>query len=154
MIGSTAESVPDLFYTPFSSGLADKQQMPGVIVHAHVIGQLIRLALGQSKPIAFGNQAFEIFWIFAWAVAGAFAVRRIRSPWYVALIGVCGACILFAATFAAFVSRWWIPVVPAAFAWFGSGAILTAYLANLEAKQRRLLIAKQSAARARENPTG
>jgi adenylate cyclase len=140
LIGTTAESVPDHFYTPLSSGLADEQQMPGVIVHAHIVGQLIRLARGQSTGMGFGTQGVEMLWILLWGIAGALAARRVRSPWRIAVIGVAGAGLLTLITFSAFVYHWWIPVVPAALAWFGSGALHTAYLANLEARQRRALM--------------
>lgn len=46
LIGVTAESVPDLFHTPYSAGLgADRQRMFGVMLHAYATNQLLRAAL-------------------------------------------------------------------------------------------------------------
>jgi adenylate cyclase len=140
LVGSVAGSVPDLFYTPFSAGLTANQQIPGVTVHAHAVAQLIRFAKGQSAPVGFGSGGVELFWLFIWSVAGAIAGRRVRSLLRITIVGACGAALLVATTFVGFAYGWWIPVVPPLLAWFISGAIITAYLANQELKQRRMLM--------------
>src|SRR5262249_18092401 len=44
LIGVTAESINDDFYTPLSRGLRGGQHIAGVAVHAHIVSQLLRMA--------------------------------------------------------------------------------------------------------------
>src|SRR2546427_12163794 len=51
LVGVTATSIKDNFYTPYSRGLHPQQDMPGVAIHAHVISQLLRTALDGAAPM-------------------------------------------------------------------------------------------------------
>ena len=42
LIGTTAESVKDFFYTPYGRRLQHHQQMPGIVLHAHMVSQLLQ----------------------------------------------------------------------------------------------------------------
>lgn len=48
--------------------------------------------------------------------------------------------VLLLATYSAFISGWWIPVVPPAIAWLGSDAVVTAYNSYRERKDRAVLM--------------
>ena len=52
LVGVTAESVKDLFYTPHSRGLPEQQNVAGLAVHAHVVSQLLRIGLEGASPMA------------------------------------------------------------------------------------------------------
>src|SRR5262249_42295105 len=52
VIGVTAESVKDNFYTPYSRGLQAEQQSAGVAIHMHIVSQLLRTALDGARPMA------------------------------------------------------------------------------------------------------
>jgi adenylate cyclase len=140
LVGSTAESVPDFFYTPFSPSLTADHQTPGVMLHALAVDQLIRSVTGRARPLTYLDDRSESLWIFLWGLAGALLALRIRSTWRGVLVAAAGTVLLVAVTFLLFDTGRWLPVVPALFAWLASGAIVTVYVANREARQRRLLM--------------
>jgi len=110
------------------------------MLHALAADQLIRLAMGDARPMSYLSDWGESLWIFAWSILGALLALRFRSPWRAVLVAAAGTVILVAATFLLFNNGWWIPVVPPLFACLAAAAIVTVYLANREAQQRRLLM--------------
>jgi adenylate cyclase len=56
------------------------------------------------------------------------------------MLGGSGLLILTLGAYFAFLSNWWIPSVPPAFAWLGSAALVTTYMLNQEKKERALLM--------------
>lgn len=140
LIGVGAESVGDHFYTPFSEGIAGNHSMPGVIVHAQVASQLLRIALDADAPTTALSKWQEWCWIFLWSVAGALLALRMYSPWKLSAAALAGMVALAALSFLAFGQGLWIPLVPAALAWLGAAATTTGYVSNREAIQRIVLM--------------
>jgi len=140
LFGVTAESVPDLFHTPFSSGDDTGRMIPGVVVHAHVISQLLGAAMDGRRPSATPSESQEWLWTILWGVFGAALGVWIRSPWRLALGAVGGLFILGIIVFVAFAQGWWIPLVPPALAWFLSGSAVTVSVLSRERKERALLM--------------
>jgi adenylate cyclase len=140
LIGVTAESVPDIFYTPYSAGIQTHDSMPGVEVHAQIVSQLLRAALEGNKPISSLTEAHEIIWIMEWGILGCLLGLWVRSPWRLAAVAATGLGILFVIGYAAFLNRWWLPVVPPALSWLASSALVTAYMSNQEKRQRAVLM--------------
>ena len=140
LIGVTAESIKDDFYTPFSRGLQSGQFVPGVSVHAHIASQLLRMALEDARPMATWPEWPERAWILLWCLAGAAVGIVIRSPWRFPLAAAFGVVLLIAVDFAAFQRGWWIPLVPPALGWVVAAGGVTAYLSYHEAAQRAVLM--------------
>jgi len=140
LVGVTAESLKDIFYTPYSRGLQTGQQMSGIELHGHVISQLLRFALDGNSPIATVSDGLEAAWILLWSVLGGAVGIGVRSPWRFSLSAASGLLLLGLADYLAFVTGWWIPLVPPAMAWLGSATIVTAYMSNQEKHQRTLLM--------------
>jgi adenylate cyclase len=140
LIGITAESVKDFFYTPYSRGLQTGQHMLGIELHAHVVSQLLRFALDGNSPMATSSDRLEAAWILLWSVLGGALGMAVRAPWRFALSAASGVLLLGLADYLAFGRGWWIPLVPPAMAWLGSAAIVTAYMSNQEKYQRTLLM--------------
>jgi adenylate cyclase len=140
LVGVTAESVKDHFYTPFSRGLQDNQQTDGVAIHAHITSQLIRLGLGGAVPIRTLNEWQEAMWIALWATLGALTGFRFRSPWRLSFIIGSGLLALTIFDFSLFLGGWWLPLVPPALAWFITAVAITAYLSYEETVQRAALM--------------
>jgi adenylate cyclase len=140
LVGVTAESVKDHFYTPFSYGLQDNQQTDGVAIHAHIVSQLIRLGLGNAAPIKTINEWGESIWIVLWSAIGALTGFKVRSPWkFLFAVGI-GLLALTVFDFTAFLEGWWLPLVPPALAWFIAAVAITAYLSYQETVQRAALM--------------
>jgi adenylate cyclase len=140
LIGVTAESVKDFFYTPFSRGLQTDQQMSGIELHGHIVSQLLRFGLDGNSPVATTSDRREEAWILLWSIMGGAIGLWVRSPWRFVLSAASGLVVLAFTDYVAFVSGWWIPLVPSAMAWVISAAVVTAYMSNQEKRQRALLM--------------
>ena len=140
LVGVTADSVKDHFYTPHSRGLQTDQHIPGVAIHGQIVSQLLRMALGEARPIATAREWQEAMWILLWAAMGALLGVRVRSPWRFSLVGASGLLSLGGFDFAAFLGGWWLPLVPPAVAWLVSAAVVTAHMSYQEAAQRAVLM--------------
>ena len=72
LIGTIAPSLKDQFSTPFSFGQGDELTMPGVVVHAQIVSQLLNLIAGEAALYRFLPPWAEGLWLWAWClVAGA-----------------------------------------------------------------------------------
>ena len=140
IVGVTAQSVKDHFYTPFSLGLQENQQTDGVAIHAHITSHLIRLGLGGVAPIKTLNEWQEGIWIVLWSAIGALTGLQVRSPWKLSFALGSGLLALAVFDFGVFLAGWWLPLVPPALAWFMTAVAITAYLAYQETVERAALM--------------
>jgi adenylate cyclase len=139
LIGVNTESVKDFFYTPHSRGMRG-QAVSGVELHAQVVSQYLRGALEGNRQVRTTTDSQEIGWILLWGIMGGALGLAVRSPWRFLMLGGSGLLILTFGAYFAFLSDWWIPSVPPAFAWLGSAALVTTYMLNQEKKERALLM--------------
>ncbi|HEY9693653.1 MAG TPA: adenylate/guanylate cyclase domain-containing protein [Oculatellaceae cyanobacterium] len=145
LIGPTAASLKDFFYTPYSSRLVKAVELtPGVEIHANLASQMISSVLDSRPLIKVWSEPVEWLWIFVWSVVGATLTWKGRfaggvakfSPLLIAgMIFAVG--ILLGGTYFAFLEGWWIPVVPPAIALVGSAAIITIYIARTAGEIRK-----------------
>lgn len=136
IVGVTAESVKDHFYTPYSRGADVRQHAPGVEVHAQIVSQLLRTALDGAPPVRTLPEWQEVVWTILWGAAGGLTGLRLRSPWRLTLAAAAGLSGLGGLTFVAFQSSWWLPVLPPALGWLVSAGGVTAYVSYQETVQR------------------
>jgi CHASE2 domain-containing sensor protein/tRNA A-37 threonylcarbamoyl transferase component Bud32 len=120
LIGTTAASAKDLFYTPYSRGATADHQMAGVTLHAQTTSQLLRVALdGDRLPWAW-PEAVEIGWVIVLAGAGgAVGMYGDRRHWLSLGGGVLLAIAVGIPLFL-FSQGGWIPLFPGAIALGGS----------------------------------
>jgi adenylate cyclase len=124
LIGATTPEAKDAFYTPYSGGQRDSQQMPGVMVHAQATSQLISAVLDDRALIWSWPDAVEGLWIALWGLGGAIFAWYVRRPIWFALGtaafigGLYGSCYLL------FVQGGWIPWVPAAIALLAASGVV------------------------------
>jgi adenylate cyclase len=138
LIGPTAESVGDYFYTPYSNGRLSQSatRVAGVAVHADVVSQILSAALEGRPLIKVWSESVEWLWIFGWAVVGATLswIRRYRdgatqrSPLTAVSIFLAGGGLVYG-SYLAFLQGWWIPVVPPLLALGGSAIAISSYVA-------------------------
>ncbi len=140
LVGVSAQSVKDLFHAPYRRGLGDASQMPGIVLHAHMVSQLLSLGFGESPPITTTTERQELIWILTWSLLGGLMGFRVRSPWFFSMLGTAGLLVLWTATYVAFVNHWWVPSVSPAMTWLISAAVVTAYISNQERNQRTSLM--------------
>ncbi|MEM1168941.1 MAG: CHASE2 domain-containing protein [Cyanobacteria bacterium P01_H01_bin.35] len=71
LIGTTDRNAGDKFYTPYSyiQSVSEKQ-MPGVVLHAHQVSQIISAVLDGRPLMRFWSWWVEWLWIFGWCTVG------------------------------------------------------------------------------------
>jgi CHASE2 domain-containing sensor protein len=98
-IGYVAESVKDIYSTPFNSRRPTNLPMPGVVIHAQLASQLIGHVLDEQPLPWFLPDWVEILWIGAWALVGGLIAAFIRHPLMITastlvMLGLCGGIAL------------------------------------------------------------
>ncbi len=114
LIGSTAESIKDSFYTPYSkSWFRSPQKMSGVFIHANVTSQIISAAIDNRPLLRTYNKLLESLWILWWGTIGVIISWRLQSAiaicYYVCLTSI----LLIITCYLAFLSGCWLPLIPA-----------------------------------------
>jgi CHASE2 domain-containing sensor protein len=117
LIGLTAISVKD---TVNAMGVLRRSngQVNGVEVQAHAVSQLISSSLDRRPLIQSWPDVVELVWIISCGVMGVLVGRLTRSP-IAAFMGlVVGLSGIVGLSYGLLVLGWWIPLVPAALAFF------------------------------------
>ncbi|MGK7920879.1 MAG: CHASE2 domain-containing protein [Trichodesmium sp.] len=71
LIGGTDPNAGDKFYTPYSYvEPPSRKQIPGVVIHAHKVSQIISAVLDGRPLIRFWSGWVEWLWIFGWCGVG------------------------------------------------------------------------------------
>jgi adenylate cyclase len=140
LIGVHADSIKDDFYTPLSPGLTAKQAMPGVVLHAHIASQLLRMALEGDAPMSVLPEWQEWLWIVLLSVGGALLGLRVSEPWRFSLAALAGLCVLCGLAYLAFIAGYWVPLVPPGLAFLSAAGVVTAYMSYRETAQRKMLM--------------
>jgi adenylate cyclase len=140
LIGVTADSVKDEFFTPFSGGSRHPQQVYGVALHGHIVNQLLRAALDGEAPYRVMQADHELFWILLWSLLGGALGLFVRSAWGFALAAAAGAVLIVFIGRQLFVDGLWIPVVPPVIAWIAGAGLVTAYISSRERRERAQLM--------------
>lgn len=154
IIGTTAPSLKDLFFTPYSAKSLEQPKMSGVFVHAQIISHLLTVVLGETGT----NQAqkfvlpwnystsilwywpewAEVLWISAWALTGGIFAWRIQQPLQLVLTGTITLFILWSICLIIALQSGWIPLVPPALALVITGATVLAYKRTYDALHDQL----------------
>ncbi len=140
LIGTTAPSGKDLFYTPFSAGEAVSHQMPGVIVHAQMVSQFLDAATGARSPFWFWQEWQEWLWIFGWAMVGGAVAWGVRHPLMLGLSSVGLLGLIAGAGFGLFLQQGWVPMVAPAIASMMALGTVVAYRAQQSHRQQQMVM--------------
>lgn len=113
LVGYTSANVKDDFYTPYSAGAQDRQKMPGVVVHAQNVSQILSTVLDERPLIWYWPEGNEILWVLGWSLVGGILAWRVRRLWLFGLGVVVAAGVLYGACYMLFIkSAGWVPLVP------------------------------------------
>ncbi|PSB44112.1 hypothetical protein C7B80_21805 [Cyanosarcina cf. burmensis CCALA 770] len=152
LIGPTAESKKDFFFTPHSRELGGfPRQVPGVEIQANIASQVLASTLDSRPLIQTWSDSFEYLFIVGWGAIAAIVTwqcRRTRNEskrlTFLALALL--SCLLLSllltgTTYLAFVQQgYWLPVVPAfgALVWGTTSVILLDYIVRERQWRRKL----------------
>ncbi|MCC5644867.1 CHASE2 domain-containing protein [Nostoc sp. CHAB 5824] len=137
LIGSTAPSLQDFVFIPYSSSLINTAKpVPGIQLQAYFISELISAALQGRPLLKVWSDPVENLWIFVWSGFGSIFFWRSRFlGWSVASF-ILLVSTLIGSCYLAFFYGWWLPLVPSALVLFGSAIMTTAFTSNQLEKLR------------------
>ena len=126
LIGVTAPSIKDFFYTPYSSAKTDEHVMSGVIVHAQAVSQILSTVLDGQSLFWFMPKGVEILWIWGWSLAGGVAVWHLRRSALLGAVILAELSALSGLCMVAIAYTGWIPLAaPVLALLLSSGALIT-----------------------------
>lgn len=121
LIGTTAESIKDSHLIPFSRLAKTYVQTPGVLIHAHILGQILDAAETRHEW-QFMPQWGETLWAAVWCLVGALAAWGIRRPLLLQVMALGALGALIGVHFYVFHHHsFWIPLWSAVLALLGGG---------------------------------
>jgi diguanylate cyclase (GGDEF)-like protein len=111
LIGTTANSINDIFYTPYSSGQGRISGMPGVILHQQMVRQVIDTLEGHQQVYWFIPGWSEILWIVLWSGIAALITWQVKTSSKLIIFSSLSAGVIVLSSILAFNFMGWIPVV-------------------------------------------
>ncbi|MEQ8973572.1 MAG: CHASE2 domain-containing protein [Coleofasciculus sp. C1-SOL-03] len=126
LIGAHHSQSNDYFLTPYSQDNSPAQQIPGVILHAQMVSQILSAVLDGRPLLTILPPWGDILWIGGWSGVAGILAWRLNSPIHVAIASAMALVILYGGCYYLFTQGIWIPLVPSALAIVGTsgGAIV------------------------------
>lgn len=139
LIGNSSPVNKDLFYTPYSVIATGHRQMPGVVLHAQMVSQLLSVGVDGQPWFWFWSEWAEFLWIITWAIAGVGVAWQFHKPRRVLLGGMGLLVLLFGSSFLLFLSHGWVPVVAPGLACLLTGMVTVIYK-QYQAQQQQQVV--------------
>ncbi|AOY81568.1 CHASE2 domain-containing protein [Moorena producens JHB] len=126
LIGVTAPSREDYFFTPYSKGNKIDDQTPGVIIHAHMVSQILSAVLDQRPLIRDWPAWREVVWIWGWCLTAGLVCWRCKSDLRLGVL-LLALSILYGSCLGLLKQGYWVPLVPSALAVVVIGGFIVLY---------------------------
>lgn len=110
IIGTTAPSLHDSFFTPYSASKKGARKMPGVLIHAQMVSEILSAVLDDRPLLWYWPEWAEILWIVAWATGGGFLAAKSQTILTLSLSASASLALLFSGGFLLFLQAGWIPL--------------------------------------------
>ncbi len=126
LIGVVAKGdSPDTWPTPYGAPL--DEQMPGVLVQAHMISQILS-AVQDGRPLLWvWLQWLEVVWMWGWSlVGGVLAWRKLSLPWLALAVSITSS-VLYVVCLTLLISGAWVPFVPSALSLVAMVGLMSIY---------------------------
>ena len=138
LIGTTAQSFRDYSPTPYMTGQGFSEEIPGVILQAQMVSQLVSAVMDGRPLISVLPVWGEILWVWSWSVvggaigiAGSVAIALSdRSRLYLVLAGGGVLGVLYVFCLILFYQGIWVPLVPSALVLVATGGTMAIYLSK------------------------
>ncbi|MEH2359486.1 CHASE2 domain-containing protein [Nostoc sp.] len=136
LIGTTAQSFRDYSPTPYMTGQAFSEEIPGVILQAQMLSQMVSAVMDGRPLISVLPVWGEVLWVWSWSVvggaigiAGSVAIAPSdRSKLYLVLAGGGVLGVLYVFCLILFYQGIWVPLVPSALVLVATGGTVAIYL--------------------------
>ncbi len=140
LIGTTALSVRDIFFTPYSAAEEENPRMAGVLVHAQMVSQILSTVLDGRPLIWFWPKWGEWVWILGWSMIGGTLGWKCRHP---LILGLSASTILAGLgliSFEIFQQSGWIPVGTPVITYLATGAFGVVYQAYENQRKQKIVM--------------
>jgi adenylate cyclase len=137
LVGVTSQSVNDSFMVPTADIVQPLRPMFGVVLHAQIVDQLQRLAMGREHLLGTLGHAEESLLLLLACIAGAFAGLS-KARWRV--VGLCLVPATVVGVGVAFRFAIWIPGVAPVAGLILAAVTVTAFRAAREQADRKVLM--------------
>ncbi len=118
LIGSN-KSLPDNKHqTPYN------QKIPGVILQAQMVSQLLSRVLDDRPLIVFWPPWLNFIWIAAWSFLGGILTWCLRSQFNLLVAVIISLASLYGACLYLLTQGFWIPLIPSVLTLFGTAAVV------------------------------
>jgi CHASE2 domain-containing sensor protein/predicted Ser/Thr protein kinase len=142
LIGSTAPSLKDLVNTPYTALGGDNYKMPGVVVHAQGVSEILSAVLDKRSLFWFWSEWGEVTWLWGWSLLGGFLAWRINHSLRLGIAGVATFGALLGSSFILFTQAGWVPVVSPALGLVLAGAGVVVQSRFYHQREREQIVAK------------
>jgi CHASE2 domain-containing sensor protein len=136
LIGTTAETFHDYWSTPYSPRIWPHEQIPGVVVQAHMISQILSAVLDRRPLLWTLPKWSEVLWIWCWSMVGGVLAWSLRSRLRLVLLLASSLCVLYGVSLYLLIQGGWMPFVPSALVLVTCGAVVTIYSASQSEQQK------------------
>jgi adenylate cyclase len=138
LIGATAESVNDRFYTSYSTTLSTAPA--GVEIHAHLASQLLSAALDGRPLLQASSEPLEGLWILVWSGIGAILGWTSISPRRTVIAVLFFGITLLGSAYLLFLTGWWLIAIAPLMALVMAATISNGYILarNLKLSHKQL----------------
>jgi adenylate cyclase len=140
LIGTTAVSSKDYFYTPYSAAAKIDHQMSGVEIHGQMVSQILSAALNQRSLFWYLPEWSEWLWVVGWAVLGGSLAWWIRHPLGLGITSGGMLLLLGGSSFLFIMQSGWVPVVAPAIAFSLSTVAMVTYRAQRSQRQHQMVM--------------
>jgi CHASE2 domain-containing sensor protein/nitrogen-specific signal transduction histidine kinase len=137
LVGYTAISKKDYFYTPYSKrdSITTPSRTYGIEIHAHLASQILSAVLDNRPLIQVWSDPGEDLWIALWIALPAIGAWRFRSlpnsgQFLLIIVAETAilAALLISIAYFAFQKGWWIPLVPPLWGLGLSALVIAGYI--------------------------
>jgi adenylate cyclase len=140
LIGATAPTAKDLFYTPYSRTERGIPRMAGVLIHAQMVSQVLSAVLDNRPLFWYWSEWLELLWIAGWSSLGGLLVARSPNLLLMGLSGITCLSVLFGVTNLLFIQGAWIPLAAPALGFMITGTVVEAYQRQLLKRQEQMVM--------------
>jgi CHASE2 domain-containing sensor protein len=139
LIGVTAESVHDNYLTPDGSSAHPQRRLPGVLVQAHMVSQILSAVLDRRSLLRVWPDWAEGLWIMGWSVVGGALAVLVRSRFQIVLAIGAAVVVLIAICWGSLLIGEWMPLAPSVLTLLLTGSIVFVVQLQVLDRNRKVL---------------
>jgi CHASE2 domain-containing sensor protein len=140
LIGTTAPTVKDVFNTPYSATETGNPEMPGVLIHAQMVSQILSAVLNNRPLFWFWSEWVEVLWIAGWSLVSGVLVARTRNLLILGISSLALLGVLFGSVMWVFLQAGWIPLAAPTLASIVTGGTVVVYQLQQSKRQEQMVM--------------